>query len=240
MLDPVFANRLIRREWSRVVGTAMRILGDLDRAEDVAQFALLRAVERWPADGVPRDPGAWLTTVAKRRALNLLRDEAKQEALDDVEALAGDEAELDLDALPDDRLALMVLCCHPALSHTSQVALILRLAGGLSTTEIGRAYVTPTATVGQRIARAKATLRDAGARFEMPDPAELESFTVVYAGCLGGTCYAPVLGPSAFWTWSASLIDTTFADAWSVSRGAGVNMNNHANAFASRAVRDVE
>ena len=174
MLDPVFANRLIRREWSRIVATATRIVGDLDRAEDIAGEALLVAIEKWPVDGVPNNPGAWLTTVARNRAINALRKDRRitGEPPPDIEAPAN---EPDPDALPDDRLALMVMCCHPSLSQTSQVALTLRLAGGLSTREIGRAYVTPSATIGQRISRAKATLREEGVRFEVPPPAELAS-----------------------------------------------------------------
>ena len=173
MLDPVVATRLIRREWSRIVATATRIVGDLDRAEDIAGEALLAAIEKWPVDGVPNNPGAWLTTVARNRAINALRrDRRFTGEPPDIEAPAN---EPDPDALPDDRLALMVMCCHPSLSQTSQVALTLRLAGGLSTREIARAYVTPSATIGQRISRAKATLREQGVRFEVPPPTELAS-----------------------------------------------------------------
>ena len=172
MIDPILAARLIRREWSRVVSTAMRIVGDLDVAEDVAQEALLVATERWPVDGVPRNPGAWLTTVARNRALNHLRTQ-KRRADADLDVLPAPDEEPDLDAYPDERLALMTLCCHPSLSTTSQVALTLRLAGGLTTREIARAYVTPEATIGQRISRAKATLRAQGAKFELPPPREL-------------------------------------------------------------------
>jgi RNA polymerase sigma-70 factor (ECF subfamily) len=180
MLDPLAAARLVRQEWSRVVAVAMRILGDLDEAEDMAQEALVEATRRWPVDGVPANPGAWLTTVARNRALNRLRDQRRrggpplllQDGLD--AATSGDVAEhADLDGFGDDRLRLVVLCCHPSLGRDAQVALTLRLVGGLTARQIANAFVQREATVAQRISRAKSSLRAQRARFELPPVAEL-------------------------------------------------------------------
>jgi RNA polymerase sigma factor (sigma-70 family) len=180
MLDPLAAARLVRQEWSRVVAVAMRILGDLNEAEDMAQEALLEATRRWPVDGVPASPGAWLTTVARNRALNRLRDQRRrggpplllEDGLD--AATTGDVAEhADPDGFGDDRLRLVVLCCHPSLGRDAQVALTLRLVGGLTAREIANAFVHREATVAQRISRAKSSLRTQRARFELPPVAEL-------------------------------------------------------------------
>jgi RNA polymerase sigma-70 factor, ECF subfamily len=180
MLDPQAAVRLVRQEWSRVVAVAMRILGDLDEAEDMAQEALLEATRRWPVDGMPVNPGAWLTTVARNRALNRRRDERRRGgptlALDEslVPATAGDAADhADLDGFGDDRLRLVVLCCHPSLHRDAQVALTLRLVGGLTVREIASAFLQAEATVAQRISRAKKRLREHHARFELPPAAKL-------------------------------------------------------------------
>jgi RNA polymerase sigma factor (sigma-70 family) len=180
MLDPLAAAQLVREEWSRVVAVAMRILGDLDEAEDMAQEALLEATRRWPVDGVPANPGAWLTTVARNRALNRLRDLRRrggsplllEEGLDT--ATTGDLAEhADLDGFGDDRLRLVVMCCHPSLGRDAQVALTLRVVGGLTAREIANAFVQRESTVAQRISRAKRSLRARRARFELPPVAEL-------------------------------------------------------------------
>jgi RNA polymerase sigma-70 factor (ECF subfamily) len=180
MLDPQAAVRLVRQEWSQVVAVAMRILGDLDEAEDMAQEALLEATRRWPVDGVPANPGAWLTTVARNRALNRRRDQCRRGgptlALDGWAdpAATGDAADhADLDGFGDDRLRLVVLCCHPSLHRDAQVALTLRLVGGLSTREIANAFLQSEATVAQRISRAKKRLRERRARFELPPVAEI-------------------------------------------------------------------
>jgi RNA polymerase sigma-70 factor, ECF subfamily len=180
MLDPLAAARLVRQEWSQVVAVAMRILGDLDEAEDMAQEALLEATRRWPADGVPANPGAWLTTVARNRALNRLRDQRRRGGAplplaDGLTATTtGDVGEhADLDGFGDDRLRLVVLCCHPSLPRDAQVALTLRLVGGLTVREIANAFLQREATVAQRISRAKRRLRAHHARFELPAAAEL-------------------------------------------------------------------
>lgn len=182
MLDPLATARLIREEWSRVVAVAMRILDDLDEAEDMAQEALLEAARHWPVDGVPASPGAWLTTVARNRALNRLRSRRRGGwpwlALDDngngqPVAVGADPTTGDPDGYGDDRLRLIVMCCHPCLRRDAQVALTLRLVGGLTAREIAASFVQTEATVAQRITRAKKRLRERGARFELPSVAEL-------------------------------------------------------------------
>ena len=176
------AARLVRQEWSRVVAVAMRILGDLDEAEDMAQEALLEATRRWPVDGIPANPGAWLTTVARNRALNRLRDQRRRGGpplpLEDglrstATGSTAEHADLDLDGFGDDRLRLVVLCCHPSLHRDAQVALTLRLVGGLTVREIASAFLQRESTVAQRISRAKRRLQERRARFELPPVAEL-------------------------------------------------------------------
>ena len=153
--------------------------GVLGLAEDLAQEALEDALRQWPADGVPRNPGAWLTAVAKRKAIDRWR---RQERLDERVALLAQELEReqatdgdllwDPDAVDDDVLRLIFIACHPVLSREAQVALTLRVVGGLSSEEIARAFLVPTATVQQRIVRAKKTLAAANAPFDVPPPEE--------------------------------------------------------------------
>lgn len=170
-----------RIESAKIIARLTRMVGDLGLAEDLAQDALLAALERWPTDGVPRNPGAWLTATAKRRAIDQLRRRAlherkEAEIVHTIESgRADDEALLD-DALDDDigddLLRLIFTCCHPVLSPEARVALALRLLGGLSTEEIARAFLVPTPTVAQRMVRAKRTLREARVPFEVPRGAE--------------------------------------------------------------------
>ncbi len=174
-----------RLESPAVVGALRRMLRDLDEAEEIAQEALLAALEHWPQEGVPDKPGAWLMTTAKHRALDRLRQQRMQER--HHEALAQDlEARQDhvvpdltetlderrADDIGDDLLRLIFTACHPLLSPEARAALTLRLLGGLSTAEIARAYLCPEPTVAQRISRAKRTLSEAGVPFELPGPAE--------------------------------------------------------------------
>ncbi len=172
MLDPVLATRIVRSEWSRMVSVAMRILGDLDLAQDAAQEALLAATEKWPTTGVPKNPAAWLTTVVRNKALNTRRDRtrAAEDNLQDYPHLAASSANAS-----DDRLTLLLLCCHPQLSREVSVAVTLRLAGGLSTREIARGLVIAEKTAGQRIFRGKRILRTVQHPFEPPSPAEVEA-----------------------------------------------------------------
>jgi RNA polymerase sigma factor (sigma-70 family) len=171
------ADRAVEAVWriesARIVATLARMTGDLGLAEDLAQEALLEALEQWPESGTPRNPGAWLTAVAKRRAIDGWRRRERQG--DRYRAIAHDLAETadaDWEPIPDDLLRLVFTACHPALSRESQVALTLRVVGGLTTEEIARLLLVPVPTVQARITRAKRTLAAAHVPFETPDPAE--------------------------------------------------------------------
>jgi RNA polymerase sigma factor (sigma-70 family) len=165
-----------RIEGAKIVGTLARMTGDIVLAEDLAQDAVADALTQWPESGIPQNPGAWLTAVAKRRAIDTWR---RRERLDERHrAIAGDQAaraDTDPDAwqpIDDDVLRLVFIACHPVLAREAQVALTLRLIGGLSTEEIGRLFLVPVATIQQRIVRAKKTLAAAKVPFEVPDPSE--------------------------------------------------------------------
>ncbi|MFL6073210.1 MAG: RNA polymerase sigma factor [Mycobacteriales bacterium] len=168
-----------RAEWGQVVATLIGLTGDWDLAEECAQDAFARALEHWPVEGVPDRPGAWLTTVARRRAVDRLRREAVGAARQreaamlaalEAAARAGDAAEAS--GVPDDRLRLMFTCCHPALPFESRVALTLRTLTGLTTAEIARAFVVPADTMSKRLVRAKGKIRHAGIPYRVP-PAHL-------------------------------------------------------------------
>ncbi|GAA4265846.1 RNA polymerase sigma factor [Frondihabitans peucedani] len=179
----VDAQRLLDEVWRaeapRIVGALARRTGDVDLAEDLAQEALAQALETWPHTGSPRSPGAWLTTVASRRAIDEWRRRSRREAHDaelardlrEAEARSGAEGAADSydpDRIDDDVLRLIFVACHPVLSRESQIALTLRVVAGLTTVEIGRALLVPVATAQQRIVRAKKTLRAARVPFEVP------------------------------------------------------------------------
>jgi RNA polymerase sigma factor (sigma-70 family) len=166
---------LWRIEFPKLVATAARITRDADLAEQVAQDAFVAALEQWPAGGLPDRPGAWLMAVAKRRAVDLVRREVSRETkyrqMAEEVNMAGDDVSMEERAdghIEDDLLRLLFVCCHPVLGRDARVALTLRLLGGLTTNEIARAQLVPSATAGQRIARAKKTIADARIAFENP------------------------------------------------------------------------
>ncbi|MFL6141487.1 MAG: RNA polymerase sigma factor, partial [Labedaea sp.] len=156
-------------EWARVVAALARRFGDLDIAEEAAAEAFATAVERWPADGVPPNPGAWLTTTANRKAIDRLRRENKR---DDKhkEARMGydDDPPEPVGAIDDERLRLIFTCAHPALAMPARVALTLRMVGGLTVPEIARAFLVQETTMGQRITRAKAKINAARIPYRVP------------------------------------------------------------------------
>jgi RNA polymerase sigma factor (sigma-70 family) len=202
-----------RLEAAKVVATLARMVGDLGRAEDLAQDALVEAMQSWPRTGIPRNPAAWLTSVAKRRAIDAWRrDEraAEKYALIAAAENGVDEAhEPDETRIDDDLLRLVFVCCHPVLPPASRVALALRVLCGLSTEEIAHAYLVPSATIGQRITRAKRALSAANVPFEVPDRTEFDErlasvlevvylvFNEGYAATFGDEWMRPTLAEEA-------------------------------------------
>jgi len=161
------------QEWARVVASLTRRFGDLDIAEEAAAEAFATAVERWPADGVPPNPGAWLTTTANRKALDRIRRESKRDGKHKEAQLllVNDDPPGPAPAIDDERLRLIFTCCHPALALEARVALTLRMVAGLTMPEIARAFLVQETTMGQRITRAKAKIKTARIPYRVP-PAE--------------------------------------------------------------------
>lgn len=167
-------SRAHHKEWARVVATLTRRFGDLDIAEEASAEAFATAVERWPSDGVPTNPGAWLTTTAHRRAIDRIRRENKRDdKLKQAQMVYDDEPPEQVGAIDDDQLRLIFTCCHPALAMQTRVALTLRMVGGLTVPEIARTFLVHETAMGQRITRAKAKIKAARIPYRVPSTEDL-------------------------------------------------------------------